>query len=93
MNNTLAALLAAIPIAAILVLMVGLRWKATRAMPVAFLITLLLVIWVWQTPYNWILATSLNGIVIALKIILIVFGALTLLFTLRECGADRKSVV
>ena len=87
MNNTLAALLAAIPIAAILVLMVGLRWKATRAMPVAFLITLLLVIWVWQTPYNWILATSLNGIVIALKIILIVFGALTLLFTLRECGA------
>ena len=87
MNNTLAALLAAIPIAAILVLMVGLRWKATRAMPLAFFITLALVIWVWQTPYNWILATSLNGIVIALKIILIVFGALTLLFTLRECGA------
>jgi lactate permease len=87
MNNTLAALLAAIPIVAILVLMVGLRWKATRAMPVAFFITLALVIWVWQTPYNWILATSLNGIVISLKIILIVFGALTLLFTLRECGA------
>jgi lactate permease len=87
MNDTIIALLAAIPITTILILMVGLRWQATRAMPVAFLITLLIVLLVWKTPLNWILAASVNGAVIAIKIILIVFGALTLLFTLRESGA------
>ena len=87
MNDTIIALLALIPIATILILMVGLRWKATSAMPVAFLITLALVVFIWETPLNWIMATSLNGAVIAVEIILIVFGALTLLFTLRESGA------
>ncbi|HUX96783.1 MAG TPA: L-lactate permease [Bacteroidales bacterium] len=87
MNENLIALLSLVPIVTILVLMVGLRWKATSAMPLAFVITLALVILVWETPVNWILATALNGTVIAIKIILIVFGALTLLFTLRESGA------
>ena len=87
MNDTIIALLASVPIITILILMVGLRWKATKAMPVAFLITLVLVVFIWETPLNWIFATSLNGAVIAVKIILIVFGALTLLFTLRESGA------
>ncbi|HAM10786.1 MAG: hypothetical protein A2X03_05545 [Bacteroidetes bacterium GWA2_40_15] len=87
MSNNIIALLASIPIVIILVLMVGLRWKATRAMPAAFLITLAIVLFVWETPLNWIMATCLNGAVIAVKIILIVFGALTLLFTLRESGA------
>ena len=36
---------------------------------------------------NWILAASANGLVIAIKIIFIVFGALLLLFTMRESGA------
>lgn len=87
MNDSIIALLAVIPIVTILILMVVLRWQATRAMPAAFLLTLFLVLFVWETPLNWIIATSLNGVVIAVKIILIVFGALTLLFTLRESGA------
>ncbi|MFW5761071.1 MAG: L-lactate permease, partial [Cyclobacteriaceae bacterium] len=62
-------------------------WPATRAMPIAFLIALALVSFIWETPVNWILASSVNGVVIALKIIIIVFGALVLLFTLRESGA------
>lgn len=81
------ALLSVIPIAIIFILMVGFRWSATKAMPLSFLIALLLVLFVWETPLNWVLASSLNGVVIALKIIFIVFGALALLFTLRESGA------
>lgn len=81
------ALLASLPIVVIFLLMVGFRWPATRAMPVAFGITLLLAWLVWHTPGNWILASVLNGVVIALKILFIVFGALLLLFTLRESGA------
>ena len=87
MSEGILALIAVIPIAAIFILMVGFRWPATKAMPLAFILALLLVHFVWETPLNWILASSLNGVVITLKIILIVFGALTLLFTLRESGA------
>ncbi len=67
--------------------MVGFRWGATKAMPVAFFSALLLALFVWKTPGNWILASSVNGIGIAIQILLIVFGALAVLFTLRESGA------
>jgi len=81
------ALLAFVPIAVIFILMVGFRWGATKAMPVAFAAAALLAVFVWKTPMNWILAASVNGAGIAIQILLIVFGALALLFTLRESGA------
>jgi lactate permease len=87
MSEGLLALLAVIPILIIFVLMAGFRWPATRAMPLAFLVTLGLAWFVWGTYPNWIAAASVNGVVIAFKILLIVFGALALLFTLRESGA------
>jgi lactate permease len=87
MTEGILALLAALPIFLIFILMVGLRQPATRAMPLAFLLTLVLALFVWNTEFNWIAAASLNGVFIAFKILLIVFGALTLLFTLRESGA------
>lgn len=87
MSIGILALFAVIPIIAIFVLMVGFRWPASKAMPLSFLITVVLAFFVWGTPVNWILASSIEGAVVAFKIILIVFGALALLFTLRECGA------
>lgn len=87
MSLGILALLAFIPIAVIFILMVGFRWGATKAMPVAFFAALLLALFVWKTPGNWILASSINGIGIAIQILLIVFGALAVLFTLRESGA------
>ncbi|MDR1402574.1 MAG: L-lactate permease, partial [Tannerellaceae bacterium] len=87
MSIGLLALFAVIPVIAIFVLMVGLRWPASKAMPVSFLITAAVAFLIWETPVNWILASTLEGAVVAFKIILIVFGALALLFTLRECGA------
>ena len=87
MSLGILALLAFIPIAVIFILMVGFRWGATKAMPVAFVFAVLLALLVWKTPMNWILAASVNGIGIAIQILLIVFGALAVLFTLRESGA------
>ncbi|MCD4711345.1 MAG: L-lactate permease [Bacteroidales bacterium] len=81
------ALMAALPIIAIFIFMVGFRWPATKAMPLAFMITLILALVIWKTPGNWIVASTVNGVVIAFKILLIVFGALLLLFTMRESGA------
>ena len=87
MTQGILALLAAIPLAAIFILMVGYRWPAIKAMPLALIITLVLVLFVWKTPLLWVMASGLNGVVVMLKIIIIVFGALTLLFTLKESGA------
>ncbi len=87
MNEGLLALLAALPIISIFILMVGFQWPATRAMPLSFLVSLLLAIFVWKTPINWIMASITNGIAITIEILLIIFGALALLFTLRESGA------
>ena len=87
MSVGILALLAAVPIISIFILMVGFRWPATKAMPLAFFITLLLAVFIWKMPGNWILASTLNGVVIAFKILFIIFGALLLLFTMRESGA------
>jgi len=87
MSTGLLAFFAVFPIVAIFVLMVGFRWPAAKAMPLSFFLTVGMAFFVWQTPANWILASTLEGAVVALKIIIIIFGALALLFTLRECGA------
>jgi lactate permease len=42
---------------------------------------------VWQSPLPYILAANVKGMNSALEILLIVFGALVLLFTLKESGA------
>jgi lactate permease len=81
------ALLASIPIVAIFILMVIMRWPATKAMPVSWIIAVILAYWIWETPPHWIAAASLNGAFLAFQILVIVFGALVLLFTLRESGA------
>ncbi len=87
MSQGLLAFLAFLPILTIMVLMAGFRWPATRAMPVSFAITLLLALFVWEVPSDWIGAAILSGLVIAIDILLIVMGALAVLFTLRESGA------
>ena len=52
------ALIASLPIVAIFVFMVGFRWPATKAMPLAFVIALILALSIWKTPANWIMASS-----------------------------------
>lgn len=81
------AIIAAIPIALALVLMVGLRWPATKAMPLAWLATAIVGIAVWQLPVGYIVALSIQGTVTAIGILIIVFGAILILYTLRDSGA------
>lgn len=87
MTNGLLALLAFAPIGILFLLMVGLRWPAIKAMPVAWVLTTVLVYFVWKVPLNWLMASNLNGLFVTFQIILIVFGALAVLFMLRESGA------
>lgn len=80
------ALVAALPIAVALVLMVGLRWPATKAMPLAWLVCVLGGLTAWQLPVSYLAALSLQGVVTAIGILIIVFGAIIILYTLKYSG-------
>ncbi|MBI2421376.1 MAG: L-lactate permease [Candidatus Hydrogenedentes bacterium] len=81
------ALLALLPIAAVGVLLVGLRWPARRAMPLCYLLTIGLAALVWRVPAVQIAAASVNGAIITATLIYIIFGAILLLNTLQASGA------
>ena len=81
------ALIAILPILAVMVFLVVLRWPATRAMPVAYLMTSTFALTFWKVPFVHAAAASLRGVVIALTLLWIIFGAIVLLFTLKESGA------
>lgn len=80
------AFLAAIPIVIALVLMAGLRWPATKAMPVAWLAAALAGIVFWELSVGFVAALSIQGVIDAIEILIIVFGAILILMTLRDSG-------
>ncbi len=86
MTVPLLALMAILPIVAALVLMVGMRWPATRAMPIAWLIAVLAGIFAWNLDPMYLAALSLQGVVVAVGVLIIVFGAILIMFTLKESG-------
>ncbi|MFC6718234.1 L-lactate permease [Natrialbaceae archaeon GCM10025810] len=81
---------AAVPLLITAGLLIGLLWPATRAMPIAWLSAAVIGFAVWQMPPDWVAAASIVGVMTALEILWIVFGALVLLYTLMHAGAfDR----
>lgn len=86
----LEVLIASAPLLVAAVLLVGLLWPATRAMPIAWIIALVVGFVWWNNPPEYLAASSLVGVMTALEILWIVFGALVLLYTLMQAGAfDR----
>ena len=85
-SNSILALLSLLPIASVALFLVALRWPASRAMPVAYVVCVLLALFVWQVPTTVVAAASLNGVVVAVTLIFIIFGAIALLNTLQESG-------
>ena len=89
MNPTLGAFLAFMPILVAAVFLVGLRWPASKAMPLAYLSCVGLAALVWKVPGIQIAAGSVKGLLITLQLLYIIFGAILLLNTMRESGALR----
>ena len=86
MNQAVLASLSILPIAVVGLLLVGLRWPASRAMPIAYLACAALALLVWEVPVATVAAASVNGIVVAATLVFIIFGAIALLNTLQESG-------
>ena len=81
------AVLSLLPIAAVGLFLVILRWPASRAMPISYLVAVVLAAFVWQIPAVQIAAASIRGLIIAAELLFIIFGAILLLNTLEQSGA------
>ncbi|WP_019340346.1 L-lactate permease [Stutzerimonas stutzeri] len=86
MSIGLLALFAFAPILLAAVLLIGLRWPASRAMPVVFLFTAAIGLFIWDMSFTRIIASTLQGLVITLGLLWIIFGAILLLNTLKHSG-------
>ena len=81
------SVLSLLPIISVAFFLVWLRWPASKAMPISYVVALALALWVWGVSFPQAAAASFNGLVDALELIFIIFGAILLLNTLRESGA------
>lgn len=74
------------PLLAVFLLLVLARWPATRAMPAAYVVAVLVGLLAWNMTPRVVAAASLRGIMIAVSLLWIILPALALLYTLRETG-------
>ena len=81
------AFLASMPIFVVAVFLVGLRWPASRAMPLSLVTATLLALFVWKVAPLQVLAFGLKGLSICAALLYIIFGAILLLNTLTQSGA------
>ncbi|MDR1831833.1 MAG: L-lactate permease [Fusobacteriaceae bacterium] len=86
MSTGFLALLAFIPILVALVLMVWVRLGAMKAMPVAWFTCAVIAVAAWKLPVSYVAALSIQGIINAFSVLIIVFGALLILHTLQYSG-------
>lgn len=87
MSLSIQALLAFFPILLAGLLLVGFRWPAKKAMPIVFLVSIIIAFFAWGMPLNRILASTLQGLGFTVSILWIIFGAILLLNTLKHSGA------
>jgi len=89
MNDTTLALLAFVPLILAGVLLIGLRMAARVAMPVVFVVTALIGLFAWEMTFNRVLASTLQGLMLTVAILWIIFGAILLLNTLKHSGGIK----
>lgn len=87
MSITLQALLAFMPIALSAILLIGMHWPAKKAMPVVYAVTAAIAFFAWEMSFNRIIASSIQGLMITIAVLWIIFGAIMLLNTLQYSGA------
>ncbi|MDL5377448.1 MULTISPECIES: L-lactate permease [Exiguobacterium] len=77
---------ALMPIVAVLILLVIMRLPASVAMPLSLVLTAGLAFFVWQLDATRIMAATLQGLVIAVTTVWIVYGAIGMMNTMKEGG-------
>lgn len=81
------AILAFIPILLTIVLMAGFNWGAKKALPLSWLLAVAIALFHWKIDILNVTAYSFFGVLKALDILIIIFGAILILNTLKISGA------
>ncbi|SCY97031.1 L-lactate permease [Alkaliphilus peptidifermentans] len=84
------ALLASLPIVLTVVLMVAFNWPAKKVMPIAWTLAIILAGLVWGMSPQWLAGATISGGLNAFNILIIVFGAILLMNTLKNSGAIKS---
>ncbi|MFJ7953567.1 L-lactate permease [Lysinibacillus sp. NPDC096418] len=87
MNLLILSIVALLPILSIFFFLIILNWPASRAMLITLVFTSLIAIFVWGTDGNIVAGAAFNGLITALEVIFIIFGAVLLLNTVKYSGA------
>lgn len=81
------AILAFSPILLTIILMVGLNWGAKKALPLSLLLAIVIALAVWKIDLHHVLGYSFFGFLKAFDILIIIFGAILILNTMKISGA------
>ncbi|PUE65160.1 L-lactate permease [Arcobacter caeni] len=87
MSLGLQAFFAVLPIVFAGILLVGLRVSAKKAMPLVYILAVAIAFLVWEVSFNRVLASTIEGVLITISVLWIIFGAILLLNTLKHSGA------
>lgn len=87
LNQTIYGLLALLPIVLCGIFLIGLQWSAKKTMPIILVVTAALAIFIWDMTLNRVSSSIIQGLVITVSVLWIVFGAIFLLNTLKHTGA------
>lgn len=80
------AIIAFFPILLTIILMVGFNWPAKKALPLALLVAIGIGLGIWKMETHQVLAYVVFGFLKALDVLIIIFGAILILNTLKESG-------
>jgi len=86
MSILMQGFLALLPILVVAIFLVGLRWPASKAMPLSYITVVIIAYFVWKLPVAQILGGTFNGIVVAVSLLYIIFGSVLVLYTVMESG-------
>ncbi|MBO8138328.1 MAG: L-lactate permease [Desulfotomaculum sp.] len=86
-NLYLMALIAFVPILFTIVMMTVFSWPAKRVMPFAWIIASVIAYSVWGVELKRVIASTTFGFLSAFNILIIIFGAILILNTMKKSGA------
>ncbi|SHJ08107.1 lactate permease [Dethiosulfatibacter aminovorans DSM 17477] len=81
------AILAFLPILVAIVLMTGFNWGAKKALPVSWLMAAVIATTVWKIDLGKVIGYSVYGLFKSFDVLIIIFGAILILNTLKKSGA------
>ncbi len=81
------ALIAFIPIIVVIVLMIAFNWPAKRALPLAWVLSMIIAAIFWKMGIGSMIAYSITGFLSAFETLVIIFGAILIMNTLTRSGA------